>query len=83
MSQTTLTLDLQFKTAQGKSRTMGIRDPKAELDREIVEGAMQTIAQQAMFENEGDQLYAKVKGARYVTRTVDEIFTVEESGENL
>ena len=33
----------------------------------------------SIFENEGVQLYNQVKGARYVTRTVDDVFETEEA----
>lgn len=77
MSQTTVKLDLRFKTATGKSRLLGIQNPKANLSAETVKSAMNEIVAQKMFENEDGQLYDQVKGARYVTRTVDEIFEVE------
>lgn len=70
-------LELRFVTGEGKSRVIGINSPILDLAPEIVEKAMDTIIAQDMFEVEGVKLYTRTKGARYVTRTVEDIFEVE------
>lgn len=70
-------LELRFVTGEGKSRVIGINNPILDLAPEIVGEAMDTIIAQDMFEVEGVKLYTRTKGARYVTRTVEDIFEVE------
>lgn len=79
MMDTTIKLELQFATEEGKSRTLSVNQPALNLDQKTVETAMEAIAAQGIFENEGVQLYNQVKGARYVTRTVDDVFETEEA----
>ena len=74
---TNVKLELQFATEEGKTRTLSINEPALDLDPETVQAAMDTIAAQNIFEQEGIQIYNQVKGARYVTRSVDEIFQSE------
>lgn len=76
--ETTIKLELQFATDEGKSRTLTINQPTLDLDPSVVENAMATIANQGIFEVDGVKLYDSVKGARYVTRTVDAVFKAEE-----
>lgn len=71
------TLELRFKTGEGKSKTLGISQPVMDLDSAVVEAAMQKVVDQNMFEKEGVNLFESIKGARYVTRTVDELFETE------
>lgn len=70
-------LELCFKTGEGKSKTIGINQPVMDLDSAVVEAAMQKVVDQNMFEKEGVNLFESIKGARYVTRTVDELFETE------
>jgi hypothetical protein len=74
-------LELQFETSQGKNRTLGITNPVLDLEAEEVKAAMETISKQGLFEQDDVMLYSGVKGARYVTRLVDEIFDVKEIAE--
>lgn len=74
---TNVKLELQFATEEGKTRTLSINEPALDLDPETVQAAMDTIAAQNIFEQEGIQIYNQVKGARYVTRSVDEVFQSE------
>ena len=74
---TTVKLELQFATEEGKSRSMSINAPALNLEPEVVQAAMDSIAAQNIFEQEGVKIYNQVKGARYVTRSVDEIFESE------
>lgn len=70
-------LELRFATSEGKNRTLSINTPVMDLQAEDVQSAMHTIAEQELFENEGQNVYHTVKGARYVTRLVDDLFEVE------
>lgn len=74
---TNVKLELQFATEEGKTRTLSINEPALDLDPQTVQAAMDTIAAQNIFEQEGIQIYNQVKGARYVTRSVDEVFQSE------
>lgn len=70
-------LELRFETAQGKNRVISVDQPKANLTEEAVQTAMEQIVGQDMFAIKGDKLYTKIKGARYVTRTVEDIIEAE------
>ena len=76
---TTIKLELQFATEEGKSRILNVNQPAMDLDQATVEAALECIAAQGIFEFEGIQLYNQVKGARYVTRTVDDVFETEDA----
>ncbi|WP_018659120.1 DUF2922 domain-containing protein [Allofustis seminis] len=73
----TIKLELQFQTAEGKKRTLAINHPLLELEEAQVRAAMDTISNQKVFKKEGDHLYDAIRGARYVKRTVDNIFQLE------
>lgn len=75
---TTIKLELRFATSEGKSRTLNVNQPALDLDPAIVQEAMEAIASQDLFEQDDVQLYNQVKSARYVTRSVDDLFEVEE-----
>lgn len=70
-------LELRFETSEGNNRTLSINNPILDLDPANVESAMNTITEQEMFEQDGAALYSAVKGARYVTRLVDDLFDKE------
>jgi len=72
-------LELKFATSEGKNRTLAVNEPKENLTEAEIENAMNVIAGQDLFVDEGIILYQDVKSARYVTRTVEEVFdkTVE------
>ena len=74
-------LELLFINSLGKNTSLTISDPKAGLTPEDIKAAMDQLVQAGLVEVEGVQRYQAVRGARYVTRQVDEIFT-QEPGEN-
>jgi hypothetical protein len=74
---TTIKLELKFGTSEGKTRTLSVNQPALDLEPALVQEAMETIAAQNIFEQDNVQLYNQVKSARYVTRSVDEVFEVE------
>lgn len=76
---TTIKLELKFATEEGKSRTLNVNQPALDLEPALVQEAMETIASQEIFEQDGIQLYNQVKSARYVTRSIDDVFEVEEA----
>lgn len=71
-------LELLFKTGDDKNTTLAISDPAPSLTEETIKGAMESIASLHLFEKDGIKRYNDVRGARYVTREVEEIFTNEE-----
>ncbi|GEL66386.1 DUF2922 domain-containing protein [Marinilactibacillus psychrotolerans] len=73
----TTKLELRFKTSEGKSKMIGVSQPILNLDSAVVEAAMKTIVDQNMFKKEDVNLLESIKGARYVTRTVDDLFEIE------
>ncbi|OJF97085.1 DUF2922 domain-containing protein [Alkalibacterium sp. 20] len=66
-------LELRFETGEGKTKVIGIDQPAENLDPVVVQSAMEQIISQDMFEDEGVKMFTKIKDARYVTRTVEEI----------
>lgn len=70
-------LELRFETAEGKTKVIGVDQPIENLDPLIVQAAMEEIISQDMFEVEGIKVFTKIKDARYVTRTVEDI--IEEA----
>ncbi|MGM9951206.1 MAG: DUF2922 domain-containing protein [Lysinibacillus sp.] len=64
-------LELVFELANGKSLTLSIPNPKANLTDNEINAAMQTIVTSNVFVREGAAITAK-KGARIVERGVTE-----------
>ena len=76
MNETTK-LDLNFLSEEGKKKKITLNSPKAELTEEEVTQAMDAIVDSKLCENGGAINYFEVKGARYVTTAVEDIFEVE------
>ena len=76
MNETTK-LDLNFLTEEGKKKKITLNSPKTELTEEEVTQAMNAIVDSKLCENGGAINYFEVKGARYVTTAVEDIFEVE------
>lgn len=74
---TTKTLELKFKTAEGKNRNLSLKNPVADLAAEDVKSAMQTIVDTDAFEVKDVNPYSGLDSARYIERTVTDIFEVE------
>lgn len=70
-------LEMRFETGEGKTKVIGIDQPAENLDPIVVQAAMDQIISQDMFEDKGIKLFTKIKDARYVTRTVEDI--IEEA----
>lgn len=69
----TYNLELIFKNGEDKASKLTIKDPKTNLSPETVASSMVDIAQANLFTKEGVPVYGQVQGARYITRTVEEI----------
>ena len=76
MNETTK-LDLNFLNEEGKKKKITLNSPKAELTEEEVTQAMNAIVYSKLCEHGGAINYFEVKGARYVTTAVEDIFEVE------
>lgn len=76
---TTVKLECRFMNEEGKSSTLSVNQPAMDLEPAVIQEAMETIVAQGIFKNKGFQLYQEVKGARYVTRTVDNLFEVKQA----
>lgn len=74
---TTLTLEMKFGTGDGKTRNLTIKNPKSGLTSENIQPAMETIIGLNAFEIKGINPYAALGSARYVERTITELFTAE------
>lgn len=76
--QTILTLEMKFGTADGKTRNLSIKNPKSGLTAEEIKPAMETIVGLDAFEVKGVNPYAALGSARYVARSVTDIFNAAE-----
>lgn len=68
-------LELLFKSADNKNRTLRLKDPKEGLAPETVQQAMNRIVQADAFYLDDAKQYDTPVGARYVERIVTDIFT--------
>ncbi|MGY4105505.1 DUF2922 domain-containing protein [Ignavigranum ruoffiae] len=76
MQNVTNTLELLFKDTSGRSNKIVVVAPVEDLDQETAQGVMQTIVDANLFTRTGQDLHASIDGARYVTRKVEEIFSL-------
>ena len=72
----TQVLELKFNTANGKTMTISVNDPKSNLTAAEIATTMQTIIAEDAFHNEGNGLVA-INQARIVDRTVSEFDLTE------
>lgn len=63
----------------GKSRTLTLNNPRANLDRETVETAMDQLIAADAFEKDADGLYAVKQAARYVETITTPVFDIDEA----
>lgn len=74
----TYELQLTFENGEGKSKKITIKNPKQSLTEAEILPAMDAIIGAELFEQDGVLHYTKVKNARYVRTTVEDIIDVEE-----
>ena len=75
--ETTLTLEMKFGTADGKTKNVSLKNPKAGLTSLEIQPVMQTIVGLDAFEVKGINPYATLNGARYVQRSITDVFAAE------
>ena len=76
--QETLNLELLFKTEEGKTKKVTIKEPKEDVSSEVAQAALAAIVGADIFFNEdGLDPYAHATGARYVRRAVQDIYQVQ------
>lgn len=66
-------LELIFSNEQGKKMTLGVEEPRDDLEKEEVREKMEDIIRENIFFHNGLDLVG-IEGARVVTREVEEIF---------
>ncbi len=67
-----LTLEMKFNTANGKTLTLSVTEPKDNITATEVSTVMQTIIDQDVFHNEGFAIVG-INQARIVERNVSEL----------
>ncbi|OYQ65254.1 DUF2922 domain-containing protein [Aerococcus sp. 1KP-2016] len=78
MFEETNVFELKCKTADNKSRTITIKNPKANLDAATVEQALNAlVAADAFINEDGYKIFVTPVSGRYVNRQVQEIYTTE------
>ena len=78
MIEETNVFELKFKTADNKTRTVTIKNPKANLDTATVKAAFNAfIASDAFLNEEGYKIFHSAVSGRYVNRQVQDIYTTE------
>ncbi len=77
MIEETNVFELKFKTADNKTRTVTIKNPKSDLDAASVEATLNAFIATEAFVNDDQQnvFYSAVSG-RYVNRQVQEIYAM-------
>lgn len=68
------TLQLTFQTEGGSKSTISMNDPKEDLDALTLRAAMEDLVQSGVFVTK-EGAYAAPYAAKYVERTVTEIFS--------
>ena len=71
-NKTIKTFEMNFATADGKSKKISLRHAKADITKDQAKATMATI----VGKDAVDQ-FAKEKTANYVTRTVEEVYKAE------
>lgn len=69
----TLTLELKFKTSDGKNKNLTLRNPSPDLTPAEIEPAMAAIVGLEVFDIDGINPYSAVDSARYVERIITDI----------
>lgn len=77
MSKVEQNLELLFRNQAGKAKKIVMGSPRQGLDRSTAESAINKIVSTDIFDDSSGDTYATAEGARYVTRTVDDIYMVE------
>jgi hypothetical protein len=78
MIEETNVFELKFKTANNKTRTVTIKNPKTDLDAATVEATFNAfIASEAFVNDENQNVFHSAVSGRYVNRQVQEIYTTE------
>ena len=76
-NKTIKTFEMNFATADGKSKKISLAHAKDNLDANTVKSAMETIVAKNIFEKDSVDQYASAKNAHMVTRSVEEIYKAE------
>ena len=74
-NKTIKTFEMNFATADGKSKKISLRHAKADITKD--QAAMATIVGKDIFTKDAVDQFAKEKTANYVTRTVEEVYKAE------
>ena len=75
---TTVTLELKFLTADGKTRNLSVKNPKSGLTAVELQPAMDAIIGLNTFEVKGINPFTAVNSARYVERTITDLIAEAE-----
>lgn len=69
----TLTLELKFKTSDGKNKNLSLRNPSRDLTTGEIQPAMAAIVGLDVFDIDGVNPYSVADSARYVERIITDI----------
>ncbi|MBG9987605.1 DUF2922 domain-containing protein [Aerococcaceae bacterium DSM 111176] len=72
--ETTLVLELLFKDEAGKATKISVPKPKDNLTAQQAKDAVDAIVAADIFADESGDPYAVAQGARYVRRSVEELY---------
>lgn len=74
----TYVLELMFKDSYQTARKIEIKRPKRDISAETALSVLDAITNSGVFQNQfGDNRFAQALGARYVTRTVQDVYMVK------
>lgn len=77
MAEQSLNLELMFKDGENKNNKITITNPLPNLTTAVVQAAQTAIISANLFEKAGVNPYVAADGARYVERTVTDVYVVE------
>lgn len=72
-------LELIFKNQAGKNATIVIPLPADNVSKPVAEEAMRAIADANLFAKDGLDSHTTLVGARYISKTIEDIFTQDEA----
>lgn len=73
----TYNLELLFSDAAGSSKKITIRNPREGVTAEVAQATVAAIVAAEIFQGKNGDAYAVGEGARYVRRTVEDIYGAE------
>lgn len=69
--------ELNFKSLLGKNKKITLANPKDDINEDQALAALNSLVDTDIFQDQDGDVYSQALNARYVTRTVDTIYSAE------